>query len=147
MEINFFSIPQNLTITALASAKVAIPNPLQPRVPERSNMCLLKLFQNWHFWTAISLPKLNETGWNLVFWAGLTSSTLIQNFKFLSCTKPEIWHRQIYRKCHKSIYITALASAKVAIFSPLQRRVPEPSNKFFWFLAKNRIFERPYLRF
>ena len=44
-------------------------------------------------------------------------------------------------------YITALASAKVAIFSPLQRRVPERSNKFFWFLAKNRIFERPYLRF
>ena len=38
-----------VTITALASAKVAIPNPLQPRVPERSNMCLLKLFQNWHF--------------------------------------------------------------------------------------------------
>ena len=73
-------------ITALASAKVAIPSPLQPHMPEHSNMCLLKLFQNRLYLrqNSMKLVEIWYSGpdWLVLPWFKISSSYLVPNPRY-----------------------------------------------------------------
>ena len=76
-----------------------------------------------------------------------TARIMQHNITAVLVSYPDIDHigalPYLYGKNKHELSITALASAKADVISPLQKRVPGSSNKYIKFLGKNRIFERP----